>query len=131
LAAIAAPRVAAQGYGPTRRPGSPILEAGRQKGDVFDMERDRDEDRTWQVEVLPAGQDERQNEQRGGAPPQGSRALGTVVLIGAIAAGLGILALLVVFAATIALIAVPVALGAALIAWAGTKWRAYTARRGR
>lgn len=104
-----------------------MLEAGRRKGDVLGMQRDRDEDRTWQVEVLPAGQDDR----RGSPPPQGSRALGTVVLVAAIAAGLGILALLVVFAATIALIAVPVALGAALIAWAGTKWRAYTARRGR
>lgn len=91
------------------------------------MQRDRDEDRTWQVEVLPAGDEGR----RGAPPPQGSRALGTVVLVAAIAAGLGILALLVVFAATIALIAVPVALGAALIAWAGTKWRAYAARRGR
>lgn len=92
------------------------------------MQRDRDEDRTWQVEVLPAGE-----EGRTGAPPPrpGSRVLGTVVLVAAIAAGLGILALLVVFAATIALIAVPVAIGAALIAWAGTKWRAYTARRGR
>jgi hypothetical protein len=91
------------------------------------MQRDRDEDRVWQVEVLPAGEDQR----RGAPPPQGPRALGTVALVAAIAAGLGILALLVVFAATIALIAVPVALGAALIAWAGTKWRACTARRDR
>lgn len=91
------------------------------------MQRDRDEDRIWQVEVLPAAEEGR----RGAPPPQGSRPLGTVVLVAAIAAGLGILALLVVFAATIALIAVPVALGAALIAWAGTKWRAYSARRGR
>lgn len=91
------------------------------------MQRDRDEDRTWQVEVLPAGQDER----RGAPPPQGSRALRTVVLVAAIAAGLGVLALLVVFAATVALIAVPVALGAGLLAWAGAKWRAYAARRGR
>jgi hypothetical protein len=103
-----------------------MLEADGRKGDVLPMQRDRDEDRTWQVEVLPAGQDDRRE-----PPPRGSRALGTVVLIGAIAAGLGILALLVVFAATIALIAVPVALGAGLIAWAGTRWRAYVARRGR
>lgn len=95
------------------------------------MQHDRDEERIWQVEVLPAGQDGRQDDRRGARPPQGSRALGTVVLVAAIAAGLGILALLVVFAATIALIAVPVALGAALIAWAGARWRAYTARRDR
>jgi 4-amino-4-deoxy-L-arabinose transferase-like glycosyltransferase len=90
------------------------------------MQGDRDENRTWEVEVLPTGQGERR-----GTPPLGSRVLGTVVLIGAIAAGLAVLALLVVFAATVALIAMPVALGAALIVWAGTKWRAHVARRGR
>jgi hypothetical protein len=97
------------------------------KGDVFAMQRDRDEERVWQVEVLPPSGDRR----RGAPPPRGSRALATLTLVAAIAAGIGILALLVVFAATIAMIAVPVAVGAALIAWAGTKWRAYTARRDR
>jgi hypothetical protein len=91
------------------------------------MRRDPGEERTWQVEVLPAEQARR----AGGPPPRGSRALGTLALVAAAAAGLGILALLVVFAATIALIAIPVALGAAFIAWAGMKWRAYAARRNR
>jgi hypothetical protein len=124
---MAIPCVAAQGYGPAAPPGSPALEAGPGKGDVLGMQRDRDEDRVWQVEVLPASGDRR----RGTPLPRGSRALATVTLVAAIAAGLGILALLVVFAATIAMIAVPVAVGAALIAWAGTKWRAYAARRDR
>lgn len=53
------------------------------------------------------------------------------MLVAAVAAGLGILALLVVFAATVALVAVPVALGAALVAWAGVKWREFQTRRGR
>jgi hypothetical protein len=90
------------------------------------MQRDRDENRTWEVEVLPTGQNG-----RWGTPRPGSRVLGTVVLVGAIAGGLAMLALLVLFAAAVALIAVPVALGAALIVWAGTKWRAHVARRGR
>ncbi len=110
-----------------RRPETPALEADRWKGDVWTMQGDRDKDETWQVEVLPA--ERRQG--AGAPPPQGSRVLGTVILVAAIAAGLGILALLVVFAATIALIAVPVALGAALLAWAGVKWRSLTDRRGR
>lgn len=91
------------------------------------MERERETVETWQVEVLPA-----EGRGRGGArPPEGSRALRTVVLVAAVAAGLGALALLVVFAATIALIAVPVALGAALAAWGGVKWREFQARRRR
>lgn len=90
------------------------------------MERERETVETWQVEVLPArgrGSDRQ--------PPRGSRVLRTAVLVAAIAAGLGVLALLVVFAATVALVAVPVALGAALVAWAGVKWRSFQARRDR
>lgn len=90
------------------------------------MEREREAVETWEVEVLPADR-----RGPGGPPPQGSRVLRTPVVVAAIAAGLGILALLVVFAATIALVAVPVALGAALIAWAGVKWRAFQTRRDR
>lgn len=90
------------------------------------MERERETVETWQVEVLPA-----EGRGRDGAPPPGSHALRTVVLVAAVAAGLGILALLVVFAATVALVAVPVALGAALVAWAGVKWREFQTRRGR
>lgn len=92
------------------------------------MERKRETEETWVVEVLPAEDRRRRGGQQ--TPPQGSRALGTVVLVAAVAAGLGVLALLVVFAATVALVAVPVALGAALIAWASVKWRAWQARRG-
>lgn len=92
------------------------------------MERKRETEETWVVEVLPAEDRRRQGGQQ--APPQGPRALSTVVLVAAVAAGLGILALMVVFAATVALVAVPVALGAALIAWASVKWRAWQARRG-
>ncbi|WP_439580154.1 hypothetical protein, partial [Elioraea sp.] len=121
------PKATGRGYDPMRRPETPALEADRWKGDVWTMQGDRDKDETWQVEVLPA--ERRQG--AGAPPPQGSRVLGTVILVAAIAAGLGILALLVVFAATIALIAVPVALGAALLAWAGVKWRSLTDRRGR
>ncbi|WP_337877222.1 hypothetical protein [Elioraea sp.] len=90
------------------------------------MERERETVETWEVEVLPADRADRRE-----APPQGSRVLRTALLVAAIAAGLGILALLVVFAATVALVAVPVALGAALVAWAGVKWRSFQARRGR
>ncbi|TQF84839.1 hypothetical protein FK498_01250 [Elioraea sp. Yellowstone] len=90
------------------------------------MERERETVETWEVEVLPADRAGRRE-----APPPGSRVLRTAVLVAAIAAGLGILALLVAFAATVALVAVPVALGAMLVAWAGVKWRSFQARRGR
>jgi hypothetical protein len=109
-------------------PGWGALEERAANPDVLGMERKRETEETWVVEVLPAEDRRRQGGQQ--VPPQGSRALGTVVLVAAIAAGLGILALLVVFAATVALVAVPVALGAALIAWASVKWRAWQARRG-
>lgn len=105
-----------------------MLEERAANSDVLDMERKRETEETWVVEVLPAEDRWRHGGQQ--VPPQGSRALGTVVLVAAVAAGLGILALMVVFAATVALVAVPVALGAALIAWASVKWRAWQTRRG-
>lgn len=51
--------------------------------------------------------------------------LRTLVMIAAIAAGFGLLALLVMFAATVALIAVPAALVAGFGVWLGMRWRAW------
>jgi hypothetical protein len=51
--------------------------------------------------------------------------LRTAILVAVFGAGLGLLALLVAFAATIALIAVPAALVAGLAAWVGMRWRAW------
>jgi len=54
--------------------------------------------------------------------------LRTVIMVAAIAAGLGLLALLVMFAATVALVAVPAALVAGGAAWLGMRWRAWRGR---
>jgi hypothetical protein len=47
------------------------------------------------------------------------------ILVAVIGAGLGLLALLVAFAATVALIAVPAAIVAGIAAWVGMRWRAW------
>ncbi len=78
----------------------------------------------WQVEIVSATP----NVRSGSAAPAGSRLIRTLVSIAIIAGAIGLLAMMLAFAATIALIAVPVAVGAGLIAWLGMKWRAARGR---
>lgn len=55
--------------------------------------------------------------------------LRAIIMVAAIAAGFGLLALLVMFAATVALIAIPAALLAGGAAWLGLRWRAWRGGR--
>lgn len=92
------------------------------------MERQRptaeDRETVWQVEIVSAEPNPRSRP----ATPAGSSLMRTVVSIAVVAGAIGLLALMLAFAATIALIAVPVAIGAGLIAWLGMKWRAARGR---
>jgi len=74
-----------------------------------------DPEPVWQVEILPT---------QAKPPPRGSGLIRSVIAIAVVAGATGLLALLLAFAATIALIALPVALIAGLSAWLGIKWRA-------
>ncbi|WP_144182713.1 hypothetical protein [Elioraea rosea] len=62
---------------------------------------------------------------------QPSPLLRTTILVAALAAGMGLLALLVVFAATVALVAVPAAIVAGIAAWVGLRWRSWRGGTGR
>lgn len=92
------------------------------------MERQRptaqDRETVWEVEILSA-----ESNPRSGRPtPAGSSLMRSVISIAVVTGVIGVLALMLAFAATIALIAVPVAIGAGLIAWLGMKWRAARGR---
>lgn len=92
------------------------------------MERQRptseDRETVWAVEILSA----EPSPQPGRTAPPSSSLMRSVISIALVAGVIGLLALLLAFAATIALIAVPVAVGAGLIAWLGMKWRAARGR---
>lgn len=92
------------------------------------MQRQRpttqDRETVWEVEILSA----EPNPRSGRAAPTRSGLISGVISIAVVAGAIGILALMLAFAATIALIAVPVAIGAGLIAWLGMKWRAARGR---
>lgn len=92
------------------------------------MERKRpvaeERETAWQVEIVSAAR----NSHSGSAAPAGASLMRTVVSIAIVSGVIGLLALMLAFAATIALIAVPVAVGAGLVAWLGTKWRAARGR---
>jgi hypothetical protein len=85
------------------------------------------------VEIIPP---EEQRSSAGGARGQFSAPtaqplpplLRTMIMVAAIAAGIGLLALLVMFAATVALVAVPAALVAGGVAWLGMRWRSWRGR---
>lgn len=94
------------------------------------MEEDRP--RVHVIEIIPPrdGGDARGSGQpnaSGMAPGQKplSPFLRSAILVAVIGAGLGLLALLVAFAATVALIAVPAAIVAGIAAWVGMRWRAW------
>ncbi len=92
------------------------------------MERQRpiteDRETAWQVEIVSS----RPNLRSGPAAPAGSRLMRTLISIAIVSGAIGLLAMMLAFAATIALIAVPVAVGAGLVAWLGMKWRAARGR---
>ncbi len=89
------------------------------------------------IEIIPPGgtpgQDGSGFRQSGFAP--GARppspVVRTAILVAALAAGMGLLALLVVFAATVALVAVPAAIVAGVAAWIGLRWRTWRGGTGR
>jgi hypothetical protein len=93
----------------------------------------QDERRTSHpVEIIPpdrSAHDLGGGQTFGAAPAQPlSPFLRTMIMVAAVAAAFGLLALLVVFAATVALIAVPAALVAGGAAWIGMRWRAWRGR---
>ncbi|MCU0983920.1 MAG: hypothetical protein MUC89_03115 [Acetobacteraceae bacterium] len=96
------------------------------------MEDDRQ--RIHVIEIIPprqqgGGAQSGHAQQPGYTPGMGQKPLSpflrSAILVAVIGAGLGLLALLVAFAATIALIAVPAAIVAGLAAWIGMRWRAW------
>ncbi len=106
------------------------LETAPSRRDLLSMRRqrqtdqDHDHETVWAVEILPA----EPNSRSGPATPPGSSLMRSVISIAVVAGVIGLLALMLAFAATVALIAVPVAIGAGLIAWLGMKWRAARGR---
>lgn len=94
------------------------------------MEEDRP--RVHVIEIIPP---RHEGDARGSGQPHASGMapgqkplspfLRSAILVAVIGAGLGLLAVLVAFAATVALIAVPAAIVAGIAAWVGMRWRAW------
>jgi hypothetical protein len=112
-----------------------MVERAAARAHLTRMEDDRQ--RVHVIEIIPPRQ------QAGGGHPGDAQQPGygprmrqkplspflrSAILVAVIGAGLGILALLVAFAATVALIAVPAAIVAGLAAWVGMRWRAWRGR---
>ena len=84
---------------------------------------------THRVEIIPPGHSgARPGQSHGGTAEPLSPVLRTVMMVAAVSAAFGLLALLVMFAATVALIAVPAALVAGGAAWLGLRVRAWRGR---